>query len=98
MVRAVHEAEVRTAVEHIEIDGDVLLHDFLKDRSHIVPAPHGVFTGPIIKPANPKLRHHLRRTGFERFKYFEGLTNPRTEIQSSGDIRKRTLLNKVRTV
>ena len=83
------EAEVRAAVEHIEVEARVDIKKSLYLIRYAVRAAGVVRLAPVVKPAAPELRAHLRRGLVESFKGVEYNGRARAEVQRLEQVGER---------
>ena len=71
-VGSVHETEIGSAVEHVEVDTAVCRKDVSKDVAEVCLGESVVvFLEPMVKPARPKLGHEDRRIRSQLFDPFQ---------------------------
>ena len=71
-VGSVHETEIGSAVEHVEVDTAVCRKDVSKDVAEVCLGKSVVvFLEPMVEPARPKLGHEDRRVRSQLFDPFQ---------------------------
>ncbi len=84
VVRSVHEAEVRSALKHIDINMPHVQHIVQILRALRV-AMHMAAVSPVVKPADPEFRTHQRAALGIRCEHSETLLRARTKISGRMD-------------
>ncbi|MNT75108.1 hypothetical protein D3C72_2139770 [compost metagenome] len=76
MIGAVPEAEVRSAVEHIEINRRIGFKHLIQRFGHFGYVARMMLLAPMIEPAVPKFRYHDRSFGLIAAQLLERFFRP----------------------